>query len=394
VNGVSATLSGLRMLPMVLALLVTALGSGIIVSRTGRYRLFPIAGSAITAVGLFLLSRMDQHSSFWAETGALLVLGAGIGLIMQILTLVVQNTVSYSDLGTATSGVTFFRTLGGSFGASIMGSIYSNQLRGRLAAAVVAAKVAPASASNPGLVDKLPAAQKAPIVAAYAQSLQHVFLFAVPVAVAGFVLALFLPQVAMRGMSKARGVGDGFAVPEGSDNEHQLANMVGQILRRDQRSSLAEILAQSGSVLDIASVWGVLGVYLRQQALGQPTRVSDAEDRVGVPAGVLEPFFREVIAAGYLTRSADEPDGVLTLTPPGQAEVDKLIAAWKAWLMGELQDWLRAHEATPEQTQQVEAAIGRIALRLIREAEAEARRAVPAGTARAGAGAAEAGANQ
>jgi DNA-binding MarR family transcriptional regulator len=302
--------------------------------------------------------------------------------------------VSYSDLGTATSGVTFFRTLGGSFGASIMGSIYSNQLRGRLAAAVVAAKVAPASASNPGLVDKLPAAQKAPIVAAYAQSLQHVFLFAVPVALAGFVLALFLPQVAMRGMSKARGVGDGFAVPEGSDNEHQLANMVGQILRRDQRSSLAEILAQSGSVLDIASVWGVLGVYLRQQALGQPTRVSDAEDRVGVPAGVLEPFFREVIAAGYLTRSADEPDGVLTLTPPGQAEVDKLIAAWKAWLMGELQDWLRAHEATPEQTQQVEAAIGRIALRLIREAEAEARRAVPAGTARAGAGAAEAGANQ
>jgi EmrB/QacA subfamily drug resistance transporter len=394
VNGVSATLSGLRMLPMVLALLVTALGSGIIVSRTGRYRLFPIAGSAITAVGLFLLSRMDQHSSFWAETGALLVLGAGIGLIMQILTLVVQNTVSYSDLGTATSGVTFFRTLGGSFGASIMGSIYSNQLRGRLAAAVVAAKVAPASASNPGLVDKLPAAQKAPIVAAYAQSLQHVFLFAVPVAVAGFVLALFLPQVAMRGMSKARGVGDGFAVPEGSDNEHQLANMVGQILRRDERSSLAEILAQSGSVLDIASVWGVLGVYLRQQALGQPTRVSDAEDRVGVPAGVLEPFFREVIAAGYLTRSADEPDGVLTVTPPGQAEVDKLIAAWKAWLMGELQDWLQAHEATPEQTQQVEAAIGRIALRLIREAEAEARRAVPAGTAGAGAGAAEAGANQ
>jgi hypothetical protein len=294
---------------------------------------------------------------------------------MQILTLVVQNTVPYSDLGTATSGVTFFRTLGGSFGASIMGSIYSNQLKGRLAAAVVKARVPTASVSNPELVDKLPAAQKAPVVAAYAQSLQHVFLFAVPLAVAGFVLALFLPQVAMRGVSKARGVGDGFAVPEGSDNEHQLANMVGQILRRDHRSSLDGILARSGSALDMATAWGVLGVFLRQQAFGQSIRVSDAEARVGVPAGVLEPFFREIIAAGYLARSGDAPDGVLTVTPRGQAEVDKLVTAWKAWLMSELQPWLQAQETTPGQTRQVEAAIGTITLRLIREAEAEARRA-------------------
>src|ERR1700760_898874 len=130
VKGVSATSSGLRMLPMVIGLLVTALGSGVVVSRTGQYRAFPIAGSAVTAVGLYLLSRMDAHTSVWLESLFLLVLGAGIGLIMQILTLVVQNTVSYSDLGTATSGVTFFRTLGGSFGASIMGSIYAKQLKG------------------------------------------------------------------------------------------------------------------------------------------------------------------------------------------------------------------------------------------------------------------------
>src|SRR6202167_5482115 len=143
VHGVSATLSGLRMLPMVLGLLATALISGTVVSKTGRYRLFPIAGSAVTAIGLYLISRMDQHTNFWVESLFLLVLGAGIGLIMQILTLVVQNTVDYSDLGTATSGVTFFRTLGGSFGASIMGSIFSNQLKGRLAAAVVSDRVPP-----------------------------------------------------------------------------------------------------------------------------------------------------------------------------------------------------------------------------------------------------------
>jgi EmrB/QacA subfamily drug resistance transporter len=373
VNGVSATLSGVRMLPMVLGLLVTALASGTIVSRTGRYRLFPVFGSAITAAGLYLLSLMDARTSVWVESLFLLVLGAGIGLIMQILTLVVQNTVSYSDLGTATSGVTFFRTLGGSFGASIMGSIYSNQLKGRLAAALVSARVPPSAVASPELVGKLPPQARGPVVAAYAQSLQHVFLFAVPVAVVAFLLALFLPQVTMRGIVKAGGVGDGFAVPEGSDNEHQLTNVVGQILRRDKGSSLTEILASSGSRLDTAAAWGVMGVFIYQKAFGGMLRESDVEVRVGVPAGVLTPFYREIAAAGYLTRDGD---GVLALTGSGQAEADKITAAWRAWLMGELSGWLTAHEIDPEQTTMIEAAVGRITLRLVREAESDARRAV------------------
>ena len=215
-------------------------------SRTGRYRLFPIAGSAVTAVGLFLLSRMDQHTSVlgrdrcpcWCS-------GAGIGLIMQILTLVVQNTVAYSDLGTATSGVTFFRTLGGSFGASIMGSIYSNGLKGRLAAALVAARCRPPAASSPGAGAQAPGRPAGTGRRRLRRSRSSTCSCSrCRIAVAGFVLALFLPQVTMRGLAKAEGVGDGFAVPEGSDNEHQLANMVGQILRRDNRSSLAGILAR------------------------------------------------------------------------------------------------------------------------------------------------------
>jgi MFS family permease len=368
VNGVSATTSGLRMLPMVAGLLVTALASGTVVSRTGRYRLFPIAGSAVTAAGLYLLSLMDARTSFWVESLYLLVLGAGIGLIMQILTLVVQNTVDYSDLGTATSGVTFFRTLGGSFGASIMGSIFANGLKSRLPGALAAARVPPSAIASPELVRKLPATARDPVVTAYAQSLQHVFLFAVPIAVLGLLLALVLPQVTMRGVARVSGAGDGFAMPEGSDNEQQLANVVAQILRRDNRSSLPAVLASSGSALDMATAWGLLGVFLRQQAFGVSTRVDDVEARIGVPAGVLEPFFREIITAGYLAR---DDSGVLTLTPRGQAEVDKLIAGWKAWLLGELQGWLKAHEVSQEQTSLIEAAIGRITLRLVREAEAE-----------------------
>jgi EmrB/QacA subfamily drug resistance transporter len=371
VNGVSATLSGLRMLPMVAGLLATALASGTVVSKTGRYRLFPIAGSAVTAAGLYLLSLMNQHTNVVVESLYLLVLGAGIGLVMQILTLVVQNTVDYADLGTATSGVTFFRTLGGSFGASIMGSIFSNGLKGRLVTALAAARVPPADVASPELVHKLPAQARDPIITAYAQSLQHVFLFAVPIAVVGLLLALVLPQVAMRGVARVSGAGDGFAVPEGSDNENQLANVVAEILRRDSRSSFGGILADSGSALDVATAWGVMGVAIRQKALGTPTREADVEARVGVPHGVLRPFFTEIVAAGYLTRD-DDADGLLALTPRGQTEAHKITEAWRSWLMGELQGWLSAHEASPEQTGLIEEAIGRITLRLIREAEAEA----------------------
>jgi EmrB/QacA subfamily drug resistance transporter len=367
VHGVSATASGLRMLPMVLGLLATALISGTVVSKTGRYRLFPIAGSAVTAIGLYLISRMNQHTNFWVESLFLLVLGAGIGLIMQILTLVVQNTVDYSDLGTATSGVTFFRTLGGSFGASIMGSIFSNGLKTRLATALATTKVSAAAVSSPELLKKLPARQRDPIVTAYAQSLQHVFLFAVPIALVALVLALFLPQVTMRGLARVSGPGDGFAVPEGSDNEQQLANVVGQILRRDDRSAATQVLASSGTRLDLAMAWGVMGVFLREQVFGVPAREAAVEARLGVPPGVLRPFYDEIVTAGYLRRDGD----VLTLTDSGRAETAKITAAWRAWLMGELQGWLKAHEASPEQVALIEAAIDRIVIRLIRENEAE-----------------------
>ena len=165
-----------------------------------------------------------------------------------------------------------------------------------------------------------------------------------PIAVVAFLLALFLPQVTMRGVAQVSGVGDGFAVPEGSDNEHQLANVVGQILRRDNRSSLAGILARSGSGLDIATAWGVMGVFVRQHAFGLPAREADVEARIGVPPGVLRPFYTEIVTAGYLAR---DDDGVLTLTERGQAEADKIAAAWRAWLMGELQGWLKANEVSP-----------------------------------------------
>lgn len=128
VDGNSATLSGVRTLPLVIGLLAASIFSGNVVSKTGRYRIFPIIGSLIMAAGLYLLSRMGPGSGVWLESLYMLVLGVGIGLAMQVLTIAVQNTVDYADLGTATSGVTFFRTLGSSFGTAVFGTIYANAL--------------------------------------------------------------------------------------------------------------------------------------------------------------------------------------------------------------------------------------------------------------------------
>lgn len=139
VDGNSATLSGVRTLPLVIGLLAASIFSGNVVSKTGKYRIFPIIGSLIMTVGLYLLSRMGPGSGVWLESLYMLVLGVGIGLSMQVLTIAVQNTVDYADLGTATSGVTFFRTLGSSFGTAVFGTIYANTLGPNLTQGVVAA---------------------------------------------------------------------------------------------------------------------------------------------------------------------------------------------------------------------------------------------------------------
>jgi MFS family permease len=356
------------MLPMVIGLLLTAIASGAVVGRTGKYRMFPIAGAAVTALGLYLISLMDQTTPIWLESVFLFVLGAGIGLIMQILTLIVQNTAEYRDLGTATSGVTFFRTLGGAFGASVLGSIYSNQLADLLPAALIqsAGAVTPEQATNPEALWALPEATREPVVEAYNQSLHSVFVWAIPIALLALVAALFLPQVTLRGRERAKGAGEGFAVPEGADADTQLENVIGQVLRRKGKTAAPEVLANSGSTLDNATAWGVMGVYLRDAITGAASQ-SAVERSVGIPEGVLRSFFDEIVEAGLLTRNGD----TLGLTDSGRQQVDKIITAWRAWLVAELRDWLPGAGAEIAETQRVDAALDRIVVRLVRENENE-----------------------
>jgi EmrB/QacA subfamily drug resistance transporter len=192
VDGVSATESGMRTLPMVVGLLITSVGSGALVGRTGRYKIFPVLGTAIMAVAFVLLSQMNAATPVWRQSLDLFILGTGIGLCMQVLILTVQNTVDFSDLGVATSGVTFFRTIGSSFGAAIFGSLFANFLAARIGPALAASGAPPSAAQSPQALHRLSAEMAAPIIDAYADALGKVFLYAAPVAAVGFVLALML----------------------------------------------------------------------------------------------------------------------------------------------------------------------------------------------------------
>ncbi|MFJ2863285.1 MDR family MFS transporter [Kitasatospora sp. NPDC087314] len=341
VDGDSATVSGVRMLPMVIGLLLASIGSGTAVSRTGQYRLFPIVGTLVMAVGLYLLSRLEPGTGTALASFYMFVLGVGIGLSMQVLTIAVQNTVDYADLGTATSGVTFFRTIGSSFGTAVFGTIYANSLKTELAEGVAAsarltgadpALIARAAESPQGL-HGLPAAQAAPIVQGYSDALHTVFLWTVPVALVGFVVALFLKQVQLRDTARAGStdIGEGFAQPTTSDSDPHLEFAVGTLLRGVDLDTVRAIVDDADTRVDLAGAWALMEVAGHTKAVGQAS-LDLIATRKRVPPEVLEPVFDRMAAEGYLTRDGDR----LSPTEAGTREVRALARAWSDWLNARL----------------------------------------------------------
>ncbi|AZQ39018.1 DHA2 family efflux MFS transporter permease subunit [Streptomyces cyaneochromogenes] len=368
VDGDSATISGVRTLPMVVGLLIASVFSGNVVSKTGKYRVFPIVGSLVMAVGLFLMSLMGPSSGTWLESLYMFVFGTGIGLCMQVLTIAVQNTVVYADLGTATSGVTFFRTLGSSFGTAVFGTIYTNTLTPNLTAAVETAArtgsgldptaIAQAATSPEGL-HGLPPQVAAPIVEAYADTLQTVFLWTVPVAAVGFVVALFLKQVPLRDSARlgSTDLGDGFASPHDANAQRVLETSVGKIIGGLQPDTARRIIADSDTRLDVAGAWAVIQVDLLTRLVGHASLGMIAARR-HMPPEVLLPVFDRMVEEGYLTRDGS----LLSHTAAGAREAEVIGKAWGTWLEA------RVHEdiGRPPGTD-LRAAVHTIAKRLLLE---------------------------
>lgn len=209
VHGESPTTSGLQLLPLLAGLIVCSTGSGVVISLTGRYRVFPIAGTALITVGILLLSQVGVGTSLIVAALFMFVLGVGLGCVMQVLVLIVQNAVPYPELGVATSGATFFRSIGGSFGTAIFGAIFSNVLAGNLVRHLGNAKLPGGLSSSgitPAILDKLPHAVQHSVAAAYAQSIQTVFIIAAPIGAIAFLASWLIPQVELRrGVGASRG---------------------------------------------------------------------------------------------------------------------------------------------------------------------------------------------
>ncbi|MGW0560661.1 MFS transporter [Streptomyces sp. NPDC003016] len=195
VGGASATESGLLMLPMMGGVVVASIVSGQLISRTGRYRVYPVAGGACSVLGMWLLSRLEAdtprlHYSVWMA-----VLGVGIGLVMPVLILAVQNSVPPADLGTATSAHTYFRQIGGSVGAAVFGTLFANRLADGLAERLPAGAGLPDPAGiTPQLVHAMEPALRDAYIAAYAEAMPRIFLYLVPVLVLGLLIACFLKE--------------------------------------------------------------------------------------------------------------------------------------------------------------------------------------------------------
>jgi EmrB/QacA subfamily drug resistance transporter len=359
VDGVSATTSGLRTLPMVVGMLITSTGSGILVGRTGRYKLFPVAGTALMALAFLLMSRMDPSTSALVQSAFLVILGAGIGLSMQVLVLIVQNTSNFEDLGVATSGVTFFRTIGSSFGAAIFGSLFSNFLKDRIGPALAAGGVPASAVASPEALHRQPRSVAAPIVAAYADSLTQVFLCAAPVALLGFVLALFLREVPLRDIhNSAVDLGDGFGMPTSDTPERMLENAIARMLRGAPGMRLRSIAMRPDCRLDVAGLWGVMRIYRFGQMYGT-ARLSDIGDSLRIPFEVLEPTFARLVAAGYVQREGEQ----LWLTQSGAQQVDYVYSLLLAWIADKLAR-SPSFEGRPDR-RDVEAALERIAHRVL-----------------------------
>ncbi|MFD4797999.1 MDR family MFS transporter [Streptomyces anulatus] len=337
VHDITPTMSGVHMLPMVFGLLITSTGSGQIVSRTGRWKAFPILGTAITAVGLLLLHQLDENSSTWLMSAYFFVFGAGLGLVMQVLVLVAQNSVSYQDLGVATSGVTFFRSIGSAFGVAIFGTIFANRLTGQLTDALAGQSLptgvdAGRLAADPRAIGQLPADLRPGVLGAYSTSITDVFLYAVPVVLLAFVLAWFLREDKLRGSVTAPDTSQTLASnPVERSSYDECARALSVLATREGRREIYEkITARAGYDLLPAASWLLLRI--KRHGTVEPARLAETAP---VPLHVITDAARQVEERGLARREGLQ----MILTDTGAEAVVRLSQAREDSLAELLGDW-------------------------------------------------------
>ncbi len=359
VKGIDPADSGLQLLPMMIGMLTMSISSGQVISRIGRYKMFPIGGTALMTLGLFLLSRLDADTSPLAIALNLLILGAGMGSVMQVLVLAVQNSVPYHDLGVATSGATLFRAIGGSLGVSVLGAIFSIRLNAVLGETVVVGEQMVTGTIAPAVLRQMSEPMRLAVVHAYADALHAVFLSAMPVAAVGFLLSWLLKEIPLRRTVEASGIGESFAIPKDTNPVAEIERALSVLVSRDVRKRAYEEMARRANLdLEPIDVWVLL--RLDERLDGAADGIIAADDLVhrfrGEPQRLAAAFER-LQRDGRLASRVDASTGarVLSLTADGRALADRLVKAKEEGLRELLAGW------SPERHADLAAMLTRIA---------------------------------
>jgi EmrB/QacA subfamily drug resistance transporter len=340
VKGASPTASGLEMLPMMAGMLVTSILSGQLISRTGRYKIFPIIGTLVMAIGLYLMSRMTAETTTQTAAMIMLLLGLGLGMVMQVLVIAVQNDVEYRDLGVATSGATLFRLVGGSLGTAVLGAVFSASLARALARVLPgSARVSGHGALNPETLRQLSPALRDIYIHAFTVALGTIFVAAAGVALLGCLLTFLMPEHPLRQtVAAASGVelGEAFAMPEDPEPEGLVLRGLATLADRDvQRDHIQQITTRAG--VDLAPLAASLLVRIDRypetdvESLGKERGAGPEEVRIAVADLRSRGLIQEISGKGRAARWG--------LTATGCDTLNKLAVARRAHLAELFSDW-------------------------------------------------------
>jgi EmrB/QacA subfamily drug resistance transporter len=350
VRGASPTESGLQLIPVMAGVLIGSIGSGTAISRTGRYKVFPIAGTAIAVIGMLLLTRLDTTTSDLYAYGAMFVLGLGLGLVMQVLVLAVQNAVDYADLGVATSSASLFRSMGGSLGTAALGAVFTARLGDELAG-TPAARVSGGTA-NPAAIQHLPAAVHDSYTSAFSDSLSTVFLVAAAILAVAFVLSWLIEERPLR-QTVETGVGEAFAAPSSGDSLRELTRELARLVGRERAQAFIErTVVASGVDLPVGCAWLLVQVH-EGADLSQPDAITRNRP---IDAAWVHAQVEALSARGLVDH--DQP------TDRGRDVAEQLIDTARASLSAFVVDW------TPGEDPRLNDAVARVARELADEVPA------------------------
>jgi EmrB/QacA subfamily drug resistance transporter len=349
-KGVSASASGLLLMPMMFGMLITSILSGRIISRWGRYKLFPVAGTAIMTFGLAMLSRLSSASYEWQTSLDALWLGLGMGMVMQVLILAVQNSIEYKFLGVATSGTMLFRAIGGALGVALFGAIFVTGLHARLGPAGMDFL----TSAVPAAVQGLPPVMHQEYVDAVVGALRPVFVVAACIGGLGFGLAIFLHEIELRDTAAAEGLAESFAMPRDATSLEELERIVTALVGRENRWRVyADVAQRAGIELPPAELW-----MLARMGEREPMTLASLSAELKVSELTLTQPLNRLCARGL---AEERPSKELGLTAAGKAVCERVLAARRRGLADLLARW------HPEQHPEVLALIDRLARALTSE---------------------------